>query len=142
MKVTKPTYEWTGEHRPPKRDEWWLHATLGPIKCRQDGFQSSEDIYREVQREHDVPDPVPKIPAWVWALDAIDLDGIHGGNVSEMLACGGCRKNAEKIAAAYRAHVEERAKAATLRYLSSAEIGCMSPDQTRFIGIVLEEFLR
>lgn len=120
MKVTKPAYEWTGEHRPPKKGEFFLSAQPrdGVMMAEYD-WGEPRDIYREVPREHEVPDQVPPVPEWYLRarLRARSLGGDavrHWDDVSDTYK--------RILAEEHRAHVESRAKAAADKIASFGHV--------------------
>lgn len=118
MRVTKPAYEWAGEHRPPRAGEWYRSAIDGSIRRAEDDYPLSGhlDIYREMQAQYEVEDPVPE-----WIADC------GGHDVPYSLL--------QTFAAAFRTHVESRAKSIARRYAHDEHPVTVET-------LVREEFLR
>ena len=139
MRVTKPAYEWTGEHRPPRKGELFAASPPGEVlvyRCGQD-FDKPRDIYGEVQREHEVPDPVP---GWIVAALAGGWSD-HMGGVAHVGPCHTCRLREESVARAFRRLVEERAAMAAERIAGNHIAGCKGYERET-AAIVREEFLK
>ncbi len=54
-------YKWTGEYRPPKKDEWYLVSLDEPIGAMVAENDVIKTFSRWILNRQDIPDPAPEV---------------------------------------------------------------------------------